>query len=143
MEELQNVSLTSHQARSDSSSGTTPFAEIDSELQLALRSAAEKKAERIVALDLRNIVSFTDYFAIVSGANPRQVQAIADEISEQLKKQLGRSPIRIEGYAAAEWILLDFGDFIFHIFDRQARDFFDLERLWRDAARVELPEDLS
>ncbi|MCV4607542.1 ribosome silencing factor, partial [Escherichia coli] len=88
--------------------------------QLAIRCAAEKKAERIVALDLKSIVSFTDYFAIVSGANPRQVQAIADEITEQLKKQFGRSPIRIEGYSSAEWILLDFGDFIFHVFDREA-----------------------
>ncbi|MEW6362462.1 MAG: ribosome silencing factor [Pyrinomonadaceae bacterium] len=142
MEELQNISLTHNQTRSVTPAEPTPFSQIDSELQLAIRCAAEKKAERIVALDLKSIVSFTDYFAIVSGANPRQVQAIADEITEQLKKQFGRSPIRIEGYSSAEWILLDFGDFIFHVFDREARDFFDLERLWRDAAKVELPEDL-
>lgn len=142
MEELQNISLTHNQTRSVTPAESTPFSQIDSELQLAIRCAAEKKAERIVALDLKSIVSFTDYFAIVSGANPRQVQAIADEITEQLKKQFGRSPIRIEGYSSAEWILLDFGDFIFHVFDREARDFFDLERLWRDAAKVELPEDL-
>lgn len=142
MEELQNISLKATSGRTDVSHETIPFPEIDKELQLAIRSAAEKKAERIVALDLRKIASFTDFFAIASGANTRQVQAIADEITEQLKKQLNRSPNRVEGYTAAEWILLDFGDFIFHIFDREARDFFDLERLWRDAGRVELPEDL-
>ncbi|MER3429784.1 MAG: ribosome silencing factor [Blastocatellia bacterium] len=142
MEELQNISLKAISTRAEAIHETTPFTEIDQELQLAIRFAAEKKAERIVALDLRKVASFTDFFAIASGANPRQVQAIADEITEQLKKQLHRCPSRIEGYSSAEWILLDFGDFIFHVFDRKAREFFDLERLWRDAGRVELPEEL-
>ena len=120
----------------------TPFTELDEEVKLALRSASEKKAFNIIALDLRDIASFTEIFIIASGANQRQVQAIADEITEQLKKQLNARPIRVEGYNSAEWVLLDYGDFIAHIFDKDARDFYDLERLWRDAKRVELPEEI-
>lgn len=121
----------------------TPFAELDEEIKLAIESASEKKAFNIVALDLREIVSFTEFFVIASGANQRQVQAIADEITEQLKKQLNARPIRVEGYNSAEWVLMDFGDFIVHIFDKDARDFYDLERLWRDAKRVELPAEIA
>lgn len=120
----------------------TPFTELDEEVKLALHSASEKKAFNIVALDLREIVSFTEIFIIASGANQRQVQAIADEITEQLKKQLKAKAVRVEGYNSAEWILLDYGDFIVHIFDKDARDFYDLERLWRDAKKVELPEEI-
>jgi ribosome-associated protein len=120
----------------------TPFADLDDEVKLALTCASEKKAFGMVALDLREIASFTEFFIIVSGANQRQVQAISDEISEQLKKQLKTSAVRIEGYRSAEWILLDYGDFIVHIFEKEAREFYDLERLWRDARRVELPENL-
>ena len=96
----------------------------------------------MVALDLRNIASFTEFFLIATGANQRQVQAIADEISEQLKKQLSTRAIRIEGYSTGEWVLLDYGDFIVHIFNKESRDFYDLARLWRDARKVELPADL-
>ncbi|MGC2234542.1 MAG: ribosome silencing factor [Pyrinomonadaceae bacterium] len=120
----------------------TPFADLDEEVKLALTCASEKKAFGMVALDLREVASFTEFFVIVSGANQRQVQAISDEISEQLKKQLKTSVVRIEGYRSAEWVLLDYGDFIVHIFEKEAREFYDLERLWRDAKRVELPENL-
>jgi len=120
----------------------TPFEDLDEVVKLALHYASEKKAFGIVALDLREIASFTEFFIIVSGANQRQVQAISDEISEQLKKELKSSPVRIEGYRSAEWILLDYGDFIVHIFEKEAREFYDLERLWRDAKKVELPEDI-
>lgn len=120
----------------------TPFEELDEEVKLALRSASEKKAFDIVALDLREIASFTEIFIICSGSNQRQVQAISDEINEQLKKQLKAKAVRIEGYSGAEWILLDYGDFIVHIFDKDARDFYDLQRLWRDAKKVEIPEEL-
>ena len=71
------------------------------------------------------------------------MQAIADEINEQLKKQLNRKPVRIEGYTGAEWVLLDYGDFVIHLFDKEARDFYDLERLWRDARKVEIPPTAS
>ncbi|CAN5644557.1 hypothetical protein BH18ACI1_BH18ACI1_13420 [soil metagenome] len=120
----------------------TPFADLDEAVKLALTCASEKKAFDMVALDLREIASFTEFFIIVSGANQRQVQAISDEINEQLKKQLKTKAIRIEGYSSAEWILLDYGDFIVHIFEKEARDFYDLQRLWRDAKKVEIPNNI-
>jgi len=120
----------------------TPFEDLDEEVKLAIASASEKKAFDIIALDLREVTSFVEFFVIASGSNQRQVQAISDEIDEQLKKQLQMRPIRIEGYTSAEWILLDYGDFIVHIFEQKARDFYDLERLWRDAKKVEIPKDI-
>ena len=139
MEELQEKSLHRETVQVDISQGKTPFDQLDPELQLAIRCADEKKAVNMVGLDLREIASFTEFFVIASGTNQRQVQAIADEINEQLKKQLRRRPVRIEGYNSAEWVLLDYGDFVVHLFDKEARDFYDLERLWRDARRVEIP----
>ena len=118
------------------------FDELDPELRLAIQCADEKKAVNMIALDLRDIASFTEFFVIASGTNTRQVQAIADEINEQLKKQLQRRPVRVEGYSSAEWVLLDYGDFVVHLFDKDARDFYDLERLWRDAKRVDIPASL-
>ena len=117
----------------------TPFSELDEPVKLAIACASDKKAVNINVLDLRPIASFTEFFVICSGMNQRQVQAIADEINEQLKKQLDARPIRLEGYNSAEWILLDYGDFIVHIFEQKAREFYDLERLWRDARKVEIP----
>lgn len=114
---------------------------LDERVLTALNAANDKKALDLVALDLRPLASFTDYFVIASGTNARQVQAIADEIVERLKKD-GTRAGRVEGYKTAEWVLLDYGDFIFHIFEDKARRFYDLERLWREAARVELPAEL-
>ena len=139
MEELQEKSLHRETVKVDISQTRTPFEELDPEMQLAVRCADDKKAVNMIALDLREIASFTEFFLIASGTNQRQVQAIADEINEQLKAQMRRRPVRIEGYGAAEWILLDYGDFIIHLFDKNAREFYDLERLWRDSRRVELP----
>lgn len=121
---------------------TTPFEELDDEIKFALHSASEKKAVNMKVLDLRMITSFTEFFVIMSGTNQRQVQAIADEISEKLKKKMRFKANRIEGYESADWILLDYGDFIVHIFNEKSREFYDLERLWRDAKRVALPEEL-
>jgi ribosome-associated protein len=143
MEELQEKSLHRETVKLDITQTRIPFDQLDPELQLAIRCADDKKAVNMIALDLREIASFTEFFVIASGTNPRQVQAIADEINEQLKKQLRRRPIRIEGYSGAEWVLLDYGDFIIHLFDKEARDFYDLERLWRDAKRVEMPASVS
>ena len=143
MEELQEKSLHRETVKLDITQTRTPFDQLDPELQLAIQCADDKKALNMIALDLREIASFTEFFVIASGANQRQVQAIADEINEQLKKQLRRRPVRIEGYSSAEWVLLDYGDFIIHLFDKDARDFYDLERLWRDAKRVEMPSSLS
>jgi len=139
MEELQEKSLHRETVKVDVAQAKTPLDQLDPELRLAIHCADEKKAVNLIALDLREIASFTEFFVIASGTNQRQVQAIADEINEQLKKQMGRKPVRIEGYNAAEWVLLDYGDFVFHLFDKEARDFYDLERLWRDARKVEIP----
>jgi ribosome-associated protein len=116
--------------------------ELDERIQIALSAASEKKAIDLVVLDLREIASFTDYFMITSGNNERQVQAIADGIVETLKKQ-GEAAARVEGYKTAEWILLDYGDFVVHVFDEKARKFYDLERLWRESKRIDLPPGLS
>ncbi len=140
MEETQERSLQREAVKIEIAETPTPFAELDPEVQLAIKCADDKKAFNMIALDLRNIASFTEFFIIATGANQRQVQAIADEINEQLKKQLQRRPVRIEGYSSAEWVLLDYGDFIAHIFNSEAREFYDLARLWRDARRVEIPE---
>lgn len=142
MEELQEKSLHPETAKIETSATPTKFASLDPELQLAIRCISDKKGEQIVGLDLREIASFTEFFVIASGTNQRQVQAIADEINEQLKKQLSTRAVRIEGYSSAEWVLLDYGDFIVHIFNGEARDFYDLARLWRDARKVEFPADL-
>lgn len=142
MEEVQERTLHHQATKIEIAEKPTLFTELDPEVQLAIRSAADKKAFDMVALDLRDIASFTEIFVISSGANQRQVQAIADEISDQLKKQLQTRPVRIEGYNAAEWVLLDYGDFIVHIFNKESREFYDLERLWRDARKVEIPTDL-
>ena len=115
---------------------------LDERMLTALRAASDKKALDLVALDLRPVASFADFFLIASGTNARQVQAVADEVVERLKRQ-GTRPARVEGYNTAEWVLLDYGDFIFHVFEEKSRRFYDLERLWRDAARVALPPESS
>ena len=113
--------------------------EPDPEVQLAARTASDKKARDIVGLDLREVASFTDYFLICTGNNARHVQSLANSVEEDLRKS-GRRPLHTEGYSAAEWILLDYGDFIVHVFNPTSRKFYDLERLWRDARRVALPD---
>ncbi len=142
MEEIQEKTLHRESVKIEIPKISIPFAEIDPEVQLAVRCAADKKGLDIRVLDLRQIATFTEFFVVASGANQRQVQAISDEISEQLKKQLSTRAIRVEGYSAGEWVLLDFGDFIVHVFDKDAREFYDLERLWRDAQKVDLPAEL-
>jgi ribosome-associated protein len=143
MEATQEKTLQRETNAAEFVQAVTPFEEVDETVRLALHYASEKKAFNMVALDLREIASFAEYFVIVSGANQRQVQAISDEINEQLKEQLKTRPIRVEGYSGAEWVLLDYGDFIVHIFEEKSREFYDLERLWRDAKKVKLPEEIS
>ncbi|HYV62430.1 MAG TPA: ribosome silencing factor [Bryobacteraceae bacterium] len=104
----------------------------------AVRAAEEKQARNIRVLDLREVTSFADYFVILSGANSRQIQAIADEVHQRLKK-LGETPSSMEGYDNAEWVLMDYGDYLVHVFSDKARLYYDLERLWRDAKTVEVP----
>jgi ribosome-associated protein len=114
---------------------------LDERIVITLQAAGDKKALDPVVLDLREIVSFTDFFVLTSGTNERQVQAIADEVLERLKKN-GHPAARVEGRKTAEWILLDYGDFIVHVFADKARKFYDLERLWRESTRLELPPAL-
>jgi ribosome-associated protein len=87
-------------------------------------------------LDLRDVTTFTDTLIICSGTNARQIQTIADEIEQQIKK-LGDTPHSVEGYTHAEWILMDYGDYVVNIFSEKSRAYYDLERLWRDAKPVE------
>lgn len=108
-------------------------------LALAIQAAQEKKANNVVALDLREITSFADYFLICSGASTRQVQAISDEILERLKAA-GTCSLHVEGYELAEWVLIDYGSLVVHVFVESARQFYNLERLWRDARRIEIDE---
>ncbi|MBK9167864.1 MAG: ribosome silencing factor [Bryobacterales bacterium] len=105
---------------------------------IAVRAAESKKATGLVILDLSGVTSFTDHFIICTGANPRQIQAIADEVHLRLK-EAGLLPLSVEGYDQAEWVLADYGDFVLHVFSEKARSFYDLERLWRNARQVALP----
>lgn len=86
-------------------------------------------------IDLREVTSFTDFLIICSGSNTRQVQAIADDVGEKLSK-VGERPASMEGYKNAEWVLLDYGDFVVNVFTDKAREYYDLERLWRDGKTV-------
>jgi ribosome-associated protein len=110
------------------------------QVRLALEAAQEKKAGDIAVLDLRGDGAFTEYFVICTGYSTPQVQAICTEIEEQLYKNLRRSPQHREGYCSAEWALLDFGSFVVHVFSEQARRYYDLERLWRSAPKLEIPD---
>jgi len=90
---------------------------------------------------LTGITSFADYFVLCSGSNQRQIQAIADEVTLQLKRQAGELPMSLEGYERGEWVLADYGDMLVHVFSAKARAFYDLERLWRNAKPVEIPSE--
>ncbi len=111
------------------------------EVSEAIAACQDKKAEQITILELdKDSGAFTDYFLVCSGSNPRQVQAISDEVEFRLKKKLGLYPHQIEGYKQAEWILIDYTDFVVHVFAEKARKFYDLERLWKSAKRMEPSE---
>ncbi len=116
------------------------FESLPQGVRLAVQAAQEKKAAGITVLDLRGVGAFTEYFVICTGYSTPQVQAICREVEEQLYKHLGRSPVHREGYRSAEWALLDFGNFVVHVFSEQARRYYDLERLWRSAPRLEIAE---
>ena len=107
----------------------------------AVNAALEKKALNLVVLDLRKADGFTDFFVICAGANPRQMAAIADGVREALK-QAGERPVITEGTDASAWMLLDYFNFVVHVFSRECRAFYDLERLWGNATRHEVfPHD--
>jgi len=118
-----------------------PTQDIREQVALALEAVNNKKADDVALLQLPGESStFTDYFLICSGSNPRQVQAIADEVDERLSKDMGVEPNAREGYQTAEWILLDYVDFVVHIFNAQRRAYYDLERLWKSAHKLTAEE---
>jgi len=102
----------------------------------AARAAASKQGEAVVVLDMRDLISITDYFVIASGTSERQVKTIAEEVLKDLKAR-GVRPVRVEGEASARWMLIDYVDFVVHVFDDEEREFYRLENLWRDAPVVE------
>ncbi len=109
---------------------------------IAVRAAESKKATDIRVLGLTGVTSFADYFVICTGANSRQVQAISDEVELQLKRH-GERPISVEGYNQADWVLADYGDLLVHVFSPKAREYYGLERLWRNARDVRIPQPES
>lgn len=116
--------------------------ELKQQVSAAIQACLEKKAEELSILEMeKGSGAFTDYFVLCSGTNPRQVQAIADEVELRLKKT-GLRPTHVEGYNQAEWVLIDYVDFVVHVFSEKARKFYDLERLWKSARRLE-PGDLK
>ena len=118
-------------------------AAISTPIELAHRAAhiaQEKKAEDLVLLELERKVSYCDYFLICSGRNRRQVRAIAESIATTFKKELGVSALSVEGKESGRWVLLDFGDIVVHVFDEPLRGFYDLEGLWKDAPRRDIPK---
>ena len=114
--------------------------DLKKQVALAITACKEKKAEEITVLELeQGSGAFTDYFVVCSGTNPRQIQAISDQVEQRLKKE-GLQATHVEGYKQAEWVLLDYVDFVVHVFSDKARRFYDLERLWKSAKRLEESE---
>jgi ribosome-associated protein len=108
----------------------------------AVKAIENKKGEDVVILEMdQSSGAFTDYFVVCSGTNPRQIQAIADDVEKQMS-EVGQRPNSVEGYNQAEWVLLDYVDFVLHVFSERARKFYDLERLWKSARKLS-PADLA
>ena len=111
--------------------------DLKKQVSAAIAACQEKQAEAITVLEMeKDSGTFTDYFVVCSGSNPRQVQAISDEVENRLENA-GTRPNNIEGYRQAEWVLLDYVDFVVHVFSEKARKYYDLERLWKTAKRLE------
>jgi len=106
----------------------------------AVRATLDKKAVDVVVLDLRKAAGFTDFFVICTGTNPRQINAIADGVEETLKAEFGERPALTEGVEKSQWILLDYFNFVVHVFSRECRAFYELERLWGNAERYDFSE---
>lgn len=114
--------------------------DLKQQVTAAIQACLDKKAEELTILEMeKGTGAFTDYFVLCSGTNPRQVQAIADEVELRLKTA-GLHPTHVEGYKQAEWILVDYLDFVVHVFSEKARRFYDLERLWKTARKLEPAE---
>ena|SRR6266850_2451451 len=109
----------------------------------AVRAAQDKKGLDVVVLDLRKAGGFTDFFVICTGTNPRQITAIADSVEDTLRTEFGERPHLTEGVEKSQWILLDYFNFVVHIFSREYRNFYELERLWGNAERHNFSEEAS
>jgi ribosome-associated protein len=107
----------------------------------AVQAARDKQAADIVVLDLRKAGGFTDYFLICTGQNARQIGAIADAVEDRLREDLGERPALVEGIGKSDWILLDYFNFVIHVFSRDCRSFYGLERLWGNAVRHEFADE--
>jgi ribosome-associated protein len=107
----------------------------------AVRAARDKKASDIVVLDLRTANGFTDYFVICTGQNPRQIGAIADAVVDSVREQAGERPALVEGIEKSAWVLLDYFNFVVHVFSPDCRAFYNLERLWGNAVRHDLSDE--
>jgi ribosome-associated protein len=112
---------------------------LPAQIDRAVHAAEDKKAHGLVVLDLRKAAGFADFFVICSGTNARQIRAIADAVMESLAAD-GTKPAHVEGYDRSEWVLIDYFDFIVHVFAPETRMFYGLERLWGSAERIEFPE---
>lgn len=115
---------------------------LTAEVARVVKAALDKKATNVVVLDLRKTPAFTDFFVLCSGHSARQVKAIADAVEEAMKTARIR-PAHIEGYDRADWVLMDYFNFIVHIFSPQTREFYSLERLWGGAERIEITEEVQ
>lgn len=115
---------------------TTLMSDVRRQAIEAARAAADKQGDDTLVLEVGEILAITDLFVITSGTNVRQVRTIADEVEARIKAGGGPSPLRIEGLADARWVLIDYGDFVVHVFLDETRRYYDLERLWADAPRV-------
>jgi len=116
------------------------FDQLPEGVRLAVEAAQNKKAGGITVLNLEGLGAFTEYFVICTGYSTPQIQAICNEVEQLLYKELNRTPQHREGHRSAEWALLDFGGLIVHVFGEQARRYYDLERLWRAAPKLEVPD---
>ena len=109
-------------------------------VKTAVAALEDKKAFDIEIIDISNISVLADYFIIANGSNRTQVQAMVDNVQEMVEKTGDLSPARLEGYQAANWILMDYRDVVIHIFDQESRDFYDLARIWRDGKHITAEE---
>jgi ribosome-associated protein len=137
LDEISAVAESPSETQTEDESNSTESPDLPGWLVVA-RAAEDKKATDIVVLDLRNVTTFTDYFVICTAANPKQMQAITDDAALQMKRQ-GEPVQSIEGYEGGEWILSDYSDILLHVFNEKSREFYSLERLWKEATRVEIP----
>lgn len=121
---------------------TAECSEVSLKLAIAAaRTADENRGQDIVVLDVRELTSIFDYFVIASGTSRRQIHAMSEEIDNKLEKELGDSRMGIEGYAESNWVLLDYGSVVIHLFDSETREYFALEDLWADGKKVEWSND--